>query len=298
MNKKIAIRVSVISIIVNIALTALKMAAGIVANSAAMLSDAVHSASDVLSTIVVIIGVNISGKNSDNEHQYGHERLECVASLILSIMLFMTGAGIGFDGVKDIINREELKIPGTFALIAAVVSIAVKEWMFWFTIKASKKTKSDALRADAWHHRSDAFSSIGSFVGILGARMGFPVLDSVACVIICLLILKVSLEIFIDSVDKMVDKACTPETVERIRTLTLEQDGVMGIDVLRTRIFASKIYVDIEISADGTKPLNETHHIAETVHDILEADIPDIKHCMVHVNPCALPEVKAGKENE
>jgi len=282
----IANRVSIISIIVNAVLSAFKLAVGILAHSAAMVSDAVHSLSDVLSTIIVIIGVNIAGQKSDEAHPYGHERFECVASIILSLMLLLTGAGIGYSGIKSIVEGNyENKIPGVAALVAAVVSVAVKEWMFRYTRKAAKRINSGALMADAWHHRSDALSSIGAFVGILGAILGFPALDAVASLVICLFIAKAAYDIFMDAVNKMVDKACDEETVQALKTLVMEQNGVISVDVIRTRIFGSRIYVDIEISADKNLLLMQSHKIAENVHDAVEKNFPTVKHCMVHVNP-------------
>lgn len=287
MEKSIAMKVSAVSIIINIVLSLLKLLAGFIAHSGAMISDAVHSASDVFSTFIVIIGVHISNKKSDDEHQYGHERLECVASIILSVVLSATGIGIGLQGIEKILAGDygKLQVPGMLALIAAIVSIMVKEWMYWYTRTAAKKINSSALMADAWHHRSDALSSIGAFIGILGARFGFPILDSAASVVICIFIEKAAYDIFKDSVDKMVDKSCDHETIDRMRTVIEKQEGVIRIDEMKTRLFGAKIYVDIEIAADGTKPLNETHQIAERVHDAIEAEFPMVKHCMVHVNP-------------
>ncbi|MFA9377838.1 MAG: cation diffusion facilitator family transporter [Lachnotalea sp.] len=286
-NKKIAMRVSTISIFINLFLALFKLMAGIVAQSGAMISDAVHSASDVFSTFIVIIGVNISSKKSDTEHQYGHERLECVASIILAVILAATGFGIGISGYEKIIagNYGDLQIPGVLALIAAVTSIAVKEWMYWYTRAAAKKINSGALMADAWHHRSDALSSVGAFVGIFGARLGFPILDPIASVVICIFIEKASYDIFKDAIDKMVDKSCDNQTIQEIREVISEQEGVEAIDEVRTRLFGAKIYVDVEISADGSKSLNETHEIAEKIHSQIETKIPMVKHCMVHVNP-------------
>ena len=266
---KVAMKVSGVSIAVNLLLSLFKLLAGILAHSGAMISDAIHSASDVGSTFVVIVGVNLSSKKSDKEHQYGHERMECVSSIILSGLLLATGIGIGMNGIENIIKSTSgasIAIPGTLALIAAVVSIVVKEWMFWYTRSAAKKINSGALMADAWHHRSDAMSSVGAFIGILGARLGFPILDPLASVAICVLIVKASVDIFRDAIDKGVK-------------------GVKGIDLLQTRLFGSKMYVDIEISADGTIPLNEAHDIAENVHHSIEKNFKDVKHCMVHVNP-------------
>ena len=260
-NAKVAMRVSAVSIFVNLALSLFKLFAGIFAGSGAMLSDAVHSASDVFSTFIVIIGVTISNRESDEDHQYGHDRLECVASIVLAVVLAITGVGIGMSGLEKVFENQESKIqiPGMLALVAAVVSIAVKEWMYWYTRSAAKKINSGALLADAWHHRSDALSSIGAFVGIGGARMGFPILDPIASVVICLFILKAAYDVFKDAVDKMVDKSCDTETEEKIRDLICRQQGVVRVDELRTRLFGAKMYVDVEIAADGERPLRETH---------------------------------------
>lgn len=284
--EKTAIRVSLVSVVWNLILSVFKLIAGFVAHSGAMISDAVHSASDVFSSIIVMIGVRISGKASDKDHPYGHERMECVAAIVLATVLAGTGVGIGYAAVKTLLDGEYAsEIPGMLALIAAVVSIVVKEWMFWYTRGAAKKINSGALMADAWHHRSDAMSSVGAFVGIFGARMGYPILDPIASVVICLLIGKASIDIFRDAVDKMVDRSCDRQTEESIRRTVLSVEGVKRVDLLQTRLFGSKIYVDLEIAADGTQTLDEAHQIAEHVHHAIEHTFPDVKHCMVHVNP-------------
>ena len=284
---RLAMRVSVISVIVNLVLSAFKLLAGIFANSGAMISDAVHSASDVFSTFIVMIGVTISGKKADKEHPYGHERMECVAAVVLAVILFATGLGIGWSGIQKIffMNSDSLEVPGMLALIAALVSIVTKEWMYWFTKFTADKIRSDALRADAWHHRSDALSSIGALIGIGGARLGFPVLDPIASVVICLFILKAAIDVFRDAVDKMVDKSCDEKTMEEMRQVICKQDGVLGISSLQTRMFGSRIYVDAEIEADGSLTLVQAHDIAEEVHQSIEYSYQDVKHCMVHVNP-------------
>ena len=287
-DQQVAMRVSGVSIFVNVVLSLFKLLAGIIAGSGAMISDAIHSASDVASTVVVIIGVNMAGKKSDKEHQYGHERLECVSSILLAGLLMVTGVGIGISGIQKIIDGtsgKNLMVPGMLALVAAVVSLVVKEWMFWYTRAAAKKINSGALMADAWHHRSDALSSIGAFVGILGARMGYPILDPVASVVICIFIAKAAIDIFRDAIDKMVDHSCDEKTVQEMREVILETEGVQRIDVLRTRLFGSKIYVDIEIAADDDMTLKEAHTIAEEVHRSIEKKFAEVKHCMVHVNP-------------
>ena len=284
--EKTAMKVSIISIIANVVLAAFKLVAGILAHSGAMISDAIHSASDVFSTFVVMIGIKIASKEPDEEHPYGHERMECVAAIILATILCITGLGIGKNALQFITgNSSEVSVPGMLALIAAIVSIIVKEAMFWYTRHYAKMIDSGALMADAWHHRSDALSSIGAFIGIIFARMGCVMMDSIACLVICVFIVKAAYDIFKDAIDKMVDKSCSLEVEAEIRTIVMSVDGVKGIDSLSTRLFGNKMYVDIEIRADGEKTLNETHEIAEAVHDSIEAQFEKVKHIMVHVNP-------------
>lgn len=285
-SKKIVMRVSGVTIAGNLVLSLLKLLAGILGHSGAMISDAVHSASDVFSTVVAVIGINISRKKSDKDHQYGHDRMECVAAIILAVILFATGIGIGINGLEQIIKGVEgNKAPGLVALVAAVVSITTKEWMYWYTGGAARKINSGALMADAWHHRSDALSSVGAFIGILGARMGYPILDPIASVVICIFIGKAAYDIFKDAVDKMVDKSCDEKTIQKMREVIASQTGVENIDLLQTRLFGAKIYVDIEIAADKTLSLENAHEIAQRVHDAVEKNFPLVKHCMVHVNP-------------
>jgi cation diffusion facilitator family transporter len=285
--EKQAMKVSMVSIVGNFILTALKLLAGIVAHSGAMISDAIHSASDVFSTFVVIVGIRISGKESDKDHPYGHERLECVAAIVLATILAATGLGIGYSAAVKIAggNYANLEIPGILALLAAVLSIAVKEAMYQYTRVYAKKYDSSALMADAWHHRSDALSSVGALIGIVGARMGFPVLDPIASFVICIFIEKAAYDIFLDAVNKMVDRACDEETEDKLRKCAMGQSGVLGIDLLHTRVFGNKIYVDIEISANADQSLRDAHGIAERVHDSIEKEFPKVKHIMVHVNP-------------
>ena len=284
--RQIATRVSIVSIIGNLALTIFKFLAGILAHSGAMISDAVHSASDVVSSFIVIIGVRISGHSADRDHPYGHERYECVAALILSMILAMVGIEIGYAAISKIIAGDSsVTIPGTLALIAAIVSIVGKEAMFWYTRAAAIRIRSTALKAEAWHHRSDALSSIGALIGIAGARMGVPVLEPIASVVICLFIFKVAIDVFRNAIDQMVDHCCDEATETDLRNCVLEQKGVLGVDMLHTRMFGSRIYVDLEIRVDGNLRLTDAHEIAESVHDAIEAGFPQVKHVMVHVNP-------------
>ena len=285
--RNMANRVSLFTIIGNVVLSVIKLLAGIIAHSSAMISDAVHSASDVFSTFVVIIGIKLASKKPDKEHPYGHERMECVAAIVLAMVLFITGLGIGLEAVKNIIhgNYGDLQVPGVLALIAAIVSIVSKEAMYWYTRHYAKKIDSSALMADAWHHRSDAFSSIGALIGIGASRLGYPVMDSIASLVIFVFIVKAAFDIFKDAIDKMVDHSCDEETEKQIYECVMKNEDVLGIDLLQTRVFGNKIYVDVEIQADASYTLQKAHDIAEAVHDDIEESFPKVKHIMVHVNP-------------
>ncbi len=292
--EKTAVRVSFVSIAVNLLLSVGKLLAGIFAHSGAMVSDAVHSASDVFSSIIVIIGVKLAAKEADTEHPYGHERMECVAAIILAVVLLISGLFIGHAGIETLLDSDRTApvIPGVLALVAAAVSIAVKEGMYWFTRHYGKKYNSGALMADAWHHRSDALSSVGALAGILGARMGYPIADTAASLLICVFIAKAAYDIFKDAVGKMVDRSCSHETEQAIHDCAAAIPGVIKVDLLHTRMFGSRVYVDIEIRADGKLTLEEGHEIARQVHVAVEEQFPDVKHIMVHVNPYVADETR------
>ena len=254
-----------------------------------MVSDAVHSLSDVFATLIAFIGVKLSQRSADSRHPYGHERFECVASLVLGLILALTGLGIGWAGVQKLLggNYSQLAVPTALPLVAAAVSIAVKEGMYWYTMYYAKKLDSAAFVADAWHHRSDAFSSIGSFLGIGAAKLGFPIMDPIASVVICLFILKVAYDIIKDSLRKMLDTSCSNDVEKQMHDFISAQDGVEQVDLLQTRLFGNKVYVDVEISVNRDSSLLEAHATAERVHDAVELQFPNVKHVMIHVNPGA-----------
>lgn len=286
-EQKLMARVSTIGIAGNVLLSAFKLIAGLLGNSGAMISDAVHSLSDVLATFIALIGVKLSKREKDADHPYGHDRFECVTSEILAVILFVTGLGIGKTGLDTIFagNYDALVTPSLLPLVAAVVSIVSKEAMFHYTRACARRLNSSAFMADAWHHRSDAYSSIGSLIGIAGARAGMPVLDAVASVVICVFILKTAVDIFRDAIRKMTDCACDDDYTQAVRNFIEKQDGVRNIDLLQTRMFGEKVYIDVEIAVDGSLPLQRAHAIAENVHDGLERSFDNIKHVMIHVNP-------------
>ena len=280
-------KMSLISLIGNTVLSGFKLFAGVIGNSGAMISDAIHSFSAVLTTLIAWIGVKVSKKAADEAHPYGHERMECVASLLLGLVLMATGLGVGRVGVDNIIanNYETLAIPKLIALAASVISILGKEAMFWYTRYYAKLINSSAFMADAWHHRSDAISSIGSFIGIAGAMLGFPVMDSVASVVICLFILKVAYDILRDALMKMLDTSCGEAYENQLTHYIAEKEDVRSVDLLHSRMFGNKVFIDLEISVDGDKSLRDAHAVAELVHEDVELNFPEIKHIMIHVNP-------------
>ena len=280
-------KLSLVGIIGNVFLSAFKFIAGIMGNSSAMVSDAVHSLSDVFATFIAFLGVRFGRREADASHPYGHERIESLAAIVLGLILLVTGVGIGWVGLEKILagNYESLPIPGMIALVAAIVSIAVKEGMFWYTHHWARVIRSSAFEADAWHHRSDAMSSIGALVGVGGSMLGYPVLDPIASVVICLFILKQGISIIYDALKKMLDTSCGEQFEEEVRQLVDAENQVERIDMLRTRMFGDKVYIDMEIAIDGSMQLTDAHAIAERVHDDIEHAFPEVKHVMIHVNP-------------
>ncbi len=281
---KITAHVGKITIIANVILSLLKILAGLIANSGAMLADGIHTLSDVATTFAVIIGMKMSSKPDDSDHPYGHEKIEAVVSKLLAILLAITAIGIGYSGIKNIVLKNFSR-PGTLALIAAIISIAVKEWMYHYTVKAANKIESPSLKADAWHHRSDALSSIGTLVGIGGAMLGIEILDPIASIVVCIMIIRVSVEIYIQAYNQLIDKSAGADILNKIKYIITNVNGVCSIDDIKTRIHGTRIFADVEISVNGNISVYDGHKIAQNVHDKIETEIPDIKHCMVHVNP-------------
>lgn len=281
---QIAGRISIVSIVLNVVLSIIKIAAGILGNSSAMVADGVHSVSDVATTVMAYIGIKLSTKKADEDHQYGHEKLEPVMGKLLAIVLLLTGLMIGYSGIKKL-QSGFIETPSGIALYAAVLSIFVKEWMYRYTIKGAKKIGSTSLKADAWHHRTDALSSVGSMIGVGGAMLGYTFLDPLASVGISIFIVKIAFDIYMESVKGLIDTAADKETVDRIMGLIENTEGVIKVDMIKTRIHGNRIYVDVEIAADAESTLREAHEVAEAVHDKIELEVAGVKHCMVHVNP-------------
>ena len=285
-RNKVVAQLSAVGVGGNVALAAFKFIAGILGNSAALVSDAVHSTSDVLATTVAYVGDRIARREADEGHPYGHERFEQLAAAVLSLILAGVGVGIGYAGVESLLGgAQNVETPSAIALVAAAVSIAVKEGMFWYTRHGARKIGSDVFMADAWHHRTDALSSVAALLGVGAAMLGFPLGDPIASIVICLFILKVAWDVGSEAVSKLVDESGGTELNEAIAACAARCDIVDHIDSVITRRFGSLYYADIEVAMDGSLTLDEAHKHAEEIHERVERECPQVKHVTVHVNP-------------
>ncbi len=271
----------------NVFLAVFKLLAGIFGSSIAMLSDAVHSISHVFTTLIALAGVKAGEKAADEEHPYGHERMECIASLILGLVLVVAACDIAWNGLSAIItgSYKTMQVPGMLALIAAVVSILVNEGMYLYIRYYAEQIHSSAFMAAAVHDHADSLSSVGSLVGIIGAMVGFPIMDSLAALAICLFLFKSAYDILKEALDEMLDVSGGAEFDRELSAYVIGQPGVSSVDLLKSRLFGSKIYVDLEIGVDGSLKLKDAHAVAQQVHDQVEQAYPRIKHIMIHVNP-------------
>ena len=286
---KLVKQMTEVGVLGNVFLAVFKIFAGIFGHSTAMVSDAIHTFSDVFATIIAWYGVKVANRGEDKQHPYGHERMECVAAMILGVILLGTGAGVGFSCYESIINHTVVQSPGIIALVAAVVSIAVKEGMFWYTMHCAKIVHSTAFKADAWHHRGDALSSVGALIGIAGARMGYPVMDKIAGIIICLVIIGVGAGTIKDAIEKMLDSSADDEYENEIKECvrgTIEgMNGITGIQKLFTRKFGEKFYTDIYVKIDPGMSVEEAYQKTQMIAARVRNEDPQIKFAYVHMVP-------------
>ncbi|MBM7583247.1 cation diffusion facilitator family transporter [Caldicoprobacter guelmensis] len=274
-----------VGIITNILLTLIKLLAGFIAHSTAMIADAVESASDILTTIIVALGLKIATKPADPEHPYGHEKAEAISAKFVAGFLLIAGLAIGWKAVQHLITGD-VEPPGALALYAAILTIIIKETLFQYTILTAKKINSTALKANAWHYRSDALTSIITLIGIGAARLGYAVADPIAALVGTMLILKMAYEIYARSISELMDSSASQEKVEAIRQIILSVPKVKGIDLLKTRRHGNMIYVDVDIVVDRHMSVLDGHNIADEVKNAVTSKIEDVKDVMVHVNPC------------
>ena len=284
-------KVTIIGSIVNFILLLFKFIAGIVGHSAAMVADAVHSLSDFVTDIVVIVFVKISGKPQDESHDYGHGKYETLATAIIGVVLFAVGVGIlvnSVTGVVNAFNGKVLEAPSMIALVAAAVSIMFKELLFQYTVHKGKTLDSKAVVANAWHHRSDAFSSIGTLIGIAGAIFlgeRWRVLDPIAAFVVSVFIIKVAIDLVKPCVDELLEKSLSKEVEDRILSIVMTNPEVDQPHHLRTRRIGNNIAIEIHIRMDGTMPLNEAHDITKKIEASLKNEFGPSTHIGIHMEP-------------
>lgn len=278
-------RANRVGIMTNILLTLLKLAAGLLSHSTAMIADAFESVSDILTTSIVALGLKIANKPADREHPYGHEKAEAIAAKFVAGFLLIAGLAIGWKALRCLIEGDVQK-PGILALYVAILTIAIKEALFQYTIYIGKRINSTALKANAWHYRSDALTSLVTLVGVVAARLGYAAADPIAALLSTLLILKMAYEIYAKSISELMDSSAPPEKVETIRQIILSVPDVKGIDLLKTRKHGNMIYVDVDIVVDRRMSVLDGHNIASTVRNDVISKVGDVKDVMVHVNPC------------
>ncbi|MGI6005731.1 MAG: cation diffusion facilitator family transporter [Christensenellales bacterium] len=283
---QIANKVFYLTLAVNTLLMALKFAAGFLGESSALISDAVNDLSDVGITLMVIVGVRFASKSADKEHPYGHGRIESVVGLSLAFILVMTALGIGKSGVETLFSgRAGASVPGLIALIAAFISILCKEGLYQIAHRTAKKIGSSAMLADAWHHRSDALSSLAAFIGIGATQLGLWFMEPAASLAICLLILKTAYDIGKGCVHQLIDASPPQDVLDAICETVLSVEGVRHIDLMRSRVSANKLYVDLEIALLHILSFEQAHILCEKVHLLVEKRHPQVIHCTVHANP-------------
>lgn len=297
LRQKKIYKVTVIGSIVNFLLLVFKFVAGFVGNSAAMIADAVHSLSDFITDVIVVVFVHISGKPQDTGHDYGHGKYETLATVIIGAVLFFVGLGImknGCTAIWHFIQGETLPEPGMLALIAAVASIILKEMLYRYTVSEGKKLDSKAVAANAWHHRSDALSSIGTAVGIGGAILlgeNWRVLDPVAALIVSIFIIQVSLRLILPGLGELMEESLPDKDEKEIEDIILSFPEVSDPHHLRTRRIGNYCAIDIHIRMDNDMPLYKVHRITENIEDKLKETFGENTIINIHAEPSKICRV-------
>lgn len=278
-------KVTILSIILNILLTVLKILSGIFGKSSAIIADGIHSASDIITSLGVLIGNNLAKKPNDLEHPYGHERIETIISFILASVLILVAMNIGIKGINSLLNPNNILTPNAFPLIVSFISVIIKEFQFKITIKVANKTNSPSLKADAWHHRSDALSSIAAFIGIGGAMFGIKILDPIATIIVALIVIKVGFNIFKSSFDELIDRSIDISDIYAIKEITNETLEITSINSFKSRKHGPFAYIDMTISLNKDLTLFEAHKVADNLEKNIILKFPYIKEINIHTEP-------------
>lgn len=286
-----ASQTTVVGLFVNILLTAFKLFAGLIGKSSAMFADGIHSLSDLVTDVIVLVFVGIAGKDKDRTHQYGHGKFETFATMLISFALVLVGAGIFWSGMQKILGAargETLISPSLIALIAALLSIVTKELLFWYTIKCGKKINSQAVIANAWHHRSDALSSICTTVGISGAIFlgnSWAVLDPIAGVFVSLFILKIAFDLAVPCTKELLENSLPEDTENEIIRVIRSADGVKAYHNLKTRRIGDAIAIEAHVKVDKNLSVEESHQIATKIEMVLQNNYGSQTHIGIHIEP-------------
>ncbi|MDX1513854.1 MAG: cation diffusion facilitator family transporter [Gammaproteobacteria bacterium] len=279
-------RVTLIGSALDLFLGVIKIIGGIAGHSQALVADGVHSLSDLATDVLVLVAVRHANVDADEDHPYGHARIETAATVGLGVLLILIGVGIGIDAVRNLISPEGLMVPAIWALLIATLSVVSKEWIYRYTMHYARKLKSNLLRANAWHSRSDALSSVVVIVGVGGAQFGFEYLDAVAAMVVAAMIAKIGFDLGWSSLRELVDTGLEPEQLEDIRQTIMSVGGVRDLHELRTRQMGGKALVDVHIILeDPTLSVSEGHHISENVRARLIRRIDHVEDVMVHIDP-------------
>ena len=282
---KLKARASYVGAAINVFQTVIKISFGILGQSAALIVDGIHSLSDLLSDLLVIIAVKLGSREADYEHPYGHRRFETIATVILGVSLVIIGGGITWSVMNRMAHPEHLPMPNLIGMGIATLSIFINEGLYQYTKRIARKTRSKLLLANAWHQRSDAISSIVVLFGIGAVILGYPLADAIAAIVVALMVAKIGLNLVLESIKELVDTSLPPKLVAEIRKAIMSIDGIEGIHLLRTRQMGEDALIDAHIIVDPRITVSEGHSIADTVRDELISRFDDIMDVLVHVDP-------------
>ena len=278
-------RITLWGVAVNLVLAVIKIIGGVAGQSQALLADGIHSLSDLASDGMVLIAVKHAGEDADEDHPYGHARYETVATVALGLLLIAVAFGIGYDAMLRLEHPGEIVEPALFTLVIAAISVISKELLYYATHSVAKKIRSSLLEANAWHHRSDAVSSIIVFLGIAGTYFGYTLLDAIAAMAVALMIGKIGLDLSRQSMQELVDTALEPEMVDKIKRTILSIDDVRQLHLLHTRRMSHNALVDVHIQVSPKLSVSEGHHIAEIVEKTLIEKFEEVNDVTVHIDP-------------
>ncbi len=278
-------KVTIVGAIVNVVLAVIKILAGWLGSSHALIADGIHSLSDLATDAMVLFAAKHGARDADEEHPYGHGRIETLATVVLGGVLILVAFGIGYDAVGRLFDPENLLLPGMLAFSAAVISVLAKEVLYHYTVAVARKLRSNLLRANAWHHRSDAVSSIVVVAGVAGSMAGLTYLDGVASVLIAVMVAKIGWELAWHSVHELIDRGLEQEDIATIRRKILEVDGVLSSHRLRTRRMGGSVFVDVNVLVNPSISVSEGHRIGQEVLSRLRDEVEEVVDVTVHIDP-------------